>query len=125
MSTNPSPNLGTSAPPVTTPAAWPSLAASPTAAKTVTGTPGALTVPIAALEQRHEWHALFNSVWDDLDILHQGSKVLQMVADRFLIRRPKEGNDVYQIRIQRFSYHNLLATGVGYYIAKLRSEERR
>lgn len=82
-------------------------------------TPGAATVPVATIDQRREEHKLFCDAWDNLDVLRQGGRVLQMQADRFLIKRPKEPNDVYQVRLQHLKYQNLLAMVIGYYNAKL------
>jgi hypothetical protein len=76
-------------------------------------------VPVAAIDQRREEHKLQNDAWDNLDVLRQGGRVLQMQADRFLIKRPKEPNDVYQVRLQHLKYQNLLAMVLGYYCAKL------
>lgn len=81
--------------------------------------PGQRLVPVAAIEQRHQVHQLFADTWDNIDVLRQGGRVLQMQADRFLIKRPKEMNDIYQVRLQHLKYQNILAMGIGYYCAKL------
>lgn len=85
-------------------------------------TPGAALVPVATLNAKHGYHQLFSSTWEDLDVLYQGGRVLQMQADRFLIKKPHEMPDVYATRLQRFTYHNLLGLAIGFYLSKLFEE---
>ncbi len=109
-------SVDTSNPPTSPPYSLPTPAAD---FNVTTATPGAERVPVSALDQRREEHKLFADAWDNLDVLRQGGRVLQMQADRFLIKRPKEPNDVYQVRLQHLKYQNLLAMILGYYCAKL------
>lgn len=81
--------------------------------------PGDATVPVATINQSNALHQLYGQLWRDIDVLHQGSRVLQLQADRFLLKRPKEPNDIYIERVKGFTYHNLMDLGVGYYRAKL------
>lgn len=80
---------------------------------------GDASVPVQALELRHDDHKALMETWDNLNILNIGGRILQAQAERFLLKRPKEMPDIYSVRIQHFRYHNLLGTGIGYYVAKL------
>lgn len=91
----------------------------PTANTITPATVGDLRVPVQTISQRNPTHRLFHQTWEDIDVLRQGGRVLQMQADRFLIKRPKEVNDIYQCRRQNLKYQNLIGMGVGYYESKL------
>lgn len=86
-------------------------------------TPGAPKVPVKALEQKHPEHDLQLVMWQNLDILRKGGRILQGNADRFLVKRPKEPNDLYLTRLQHFRYQNILSACLGYYGSKLFEED--
>lgn len=80
---------------------------------------GDASVPVQALELRHDEHKALMDTWENLNVLNIGGRILQAQAERFLLKRPKEMPDIYSVRLQHFRYHNLLGTGIGYYVAKL------
>lgn len=75
------------------------------------------------LDQRHPEHAEHAEAWDDIELLHRGGHCLKRRAERFLLRRPKELEDVYRARLDRFTYQNILGTGLGWYLAAMFERE--
>lgn len=78
-----------------------------------------MSVPVAQLEAKHPDYALNCGAWSDYELLYKGGRLLKESASRFLIRRPKEPEDVYSARLKRFIYTNLVGTIAGWYAAKL------
>lgn len=103
---------------LTSPSSTPAFI-TPDASTITPATLGDARVPVATIAQRNPTHKLFHQVWEDIDVLRQGGRVLQMQADRFLIKRPKEVADIYQVRLQNLKYQNLLGMGIAYYSSKL------
>ena len=71
------------------------------------------------LNAKHrEWtcHARY---WGDADLLYRGGAAVRENASRFLVKRPVEPNEVYAQRCARFSYQNILATAIGWYLSAL------
>ena len=58
-------------------------------------------------------------VWTDLHILYTGGYLVRQNAMRFLRRRPKEDANVYSVRVDHVTFHDLLGTGLGWYAAEL------
>jgi hypothetical protein len=76
-------------------------------------------VPAALLDMRHpEFDARFES-WIDLSLLYEGGNMLKARAERVLKKRPREDEEVYAARMDRFTYENILATGLGWYGAAM------
>lgn len=69
-------------------------------------------------QKRPEWNDK-SEVWTDLHILYTGGYLIRQNAMRFLWRRPKEDANVYSVRVDHVSYHDLLGTGLGWYAAEL------
>ncbi len=67
-------------------------------------------------------HADFTDVkedWVKLGWLYEGGRKIKKNATQFLTRRPKELQEVYQARVDRFSYHNIIGTCFGWYRAAM------
>lgn len=69
-------------------------------------------------QKKPEW-ADKAEVWTDLHILYTGGYLIRQNAMRFLRRRPKEDANVYSVRVDHVTYHDLLGTGLGWYAAEL------
>jgi len=79
----------------------------------------AAQLPVELLDRKHPEWLLYHDMWEKLDLLHEGGVRLKNAADGFLIKRPKELFDVYQERIRRFTYKNILGNVTGWYITKM------
>jgi hypothetical protein len=77
------------------------------------------SVPVEHLERPHEKVTFWASAWTDYSVLHAGGEVIRQQAARFLSMRAKEPGDVYNARVARFVYTNLLGTILGWYSAKM------
>jgi hypothetical protein len=84
-------------------------------------TPG--RVPVARLNAQHPLYKTYSETWEDLAILYDDIQVRQH-ARRFLLKRPKELEEIYEARCSKraFTYQNILSTGLGWYISKLFKE---
>lgn len=58
-------------------------------------------------------------LWANLALLYEGGWQLRIKAANFLWQRHKEPQDVYQSRIVRFNYNNILETVIGWYTSYL------
>jgi hypothetical protein len=76
-------------------------------------------IAVAKLDRKNPEWLLYHDMWEKLDLLHEGGVRLKNAADKFLIKRPKELFDVYQERIRRFTYKNILGNVTGWYITKM------
>jgi hypothetical protein len=65
----------------------------------------------------------YSETWEDIAILYDDIQVRQN-AQRFLLKRPKEQEEIYEARCSKraFTYQNILSTGLGWYISKLFKE---
>lgn len=81
------------------------------------------SIPIIKLDRKHPHWDSYHDVWDQLELLHEGGIKLKRHADIFLAKKPKELFDVYQERVRRFVYQNLVGNCVGWYIVKLFQRE--
>jgi hypothetical protein len=79
----------------------------------------AATLPVATLDRKNPEWLLYHDMWEKLDLLHEGGVRLKNKAEAFLIKRPKELFDVYQERMRRFTYKNILGNVTGWYITKM------
>lgn len=77
------------------------------------------TAPVEKLNRQHPIHALYRDAWDDFDLLNASGVRLKNQAQRFLVKRPKELFDVYQERVKRITYQNIMGQVVGWYIGSL------
>lgn len=58
-------------------------------------------------------------LWAALALLYTGGWEIRTHADRFLWPRHKEPQDVYQSRVSRFNYENIIETVIGWYTSYL------
>ena len=78
--------------------------------------------PVAMLEQKHPLYIARYETWLDLALLYDGGSALRAKADRVLKKRPREDTEVYSARVDRFTYQNILQTGLSWYGAALFEE---
>jgi hypothetical protein len=79
----------------------------------------AAKLPVGTLDRKNPEWLLYHDMWEKLDLMHEGGVRLKNAADAFLIKRPKELFDVYQERIRRFTYKNVLGNVTGWYVTKM------
>jgi hypothetical protein len=75
--------------------------------------------PIEKLNREHPIHKLYRDAWDELDLLNAGGVRLKNIAQRFLMKRPRELFDIYNERIKRITYQNIMGQIVGWYVGSL------
>lgn len=81
------------------------------------------SVPVALLDRKHrEYQANFET-WSDIELLYGGGTAIRQSAVRFLKPRPSEPPDLFQSRLERFTYTNVIGTCVGWYGSKLFRED--
>lgn len=73
---------------------------------------------VKTLEERHPLYLEHASFWEDVDLLYEGGYAMKAQANRFLLKRPVEAEGTYSARLERFSYQNILSTGLGWYMSK-------
>jgi hypothetical protein len=83
------------------------------------GGPGPGNVKVKDLDVRHPEYEARYGAWLDLSLLYEGGAALKAQADRLLKKRPREDDDVYTARLDRFTYQNILGTGLGWYGAAM------
>lgn len=76
---------------------------------------------VALLDQTHPEYQ--ERTWSDIDLLARGGDDLRDRAASFLWPREREPEDVYQSRLKRFSYQNLLGTVLAWYGAAIFEED--
>lgn len=82
-----------------------------------------MSLTVKQLEMRHpDWTAM-SEFWGLVELLYRGGKAMVDNASRFLDRRPAEAEKVYQARCNGATYQNILGAGLGWYEAKLFTEE--
>jgi len=69
--------------------------------------------------RKHPTWDEFASAWQRYDLLAEGGERLRKSANQFLVRKPYEPDDVYQVRLSRFCYENHIGAVIGWYIATL------
>lgn len=77
------------------------------------------SVPFLILDRRSHDYENNADLWANLALMYEGGWEIRTRAANFLWQRHKEPQDVYQSRVQRFNYFNLLETGLGYYVSYL------
>lgn len=73
------------------------------------------TVQIEKLDKQHPDVKIFETVWENLELLMEGGIRLQTAVDRFLYKRTFELLDAYMERARRLSYTPLIGTCIGWY----------
>jgi len=74
------------------------------------------------IKQLNQENPLYTDVKDDwikMSMLYEGGHVMRKNSTQFLLRRPRELQEVYQARVDRFTYHNILGTCFGWYRAAM------
>ena len=75
--------------------------------------------PVNLLDLKHpEYEARFEA-WLDLSLLYEGGSALKARCERLLKKRPREDEEVFAARMDRFTYQNILGTGLGWYGAAM------
>lgn len=77
------------------------------------------SVPVEKLDRKHNFWSNNHEWWDLYDLLYRGGKDIVANAARFLQKRPKELPEVYQSRLAKFEYQNILGTALGWYQSAL------
>jgi hypothetical protein len=77
------------------------------------------TAAVDKLNAEHPHVSDYREFWIASDLLYRGGKAMQDNATRFLLKRPKEVNDVYLQRVMRFTYDNIVGPAIGWYQSKL------
>lgn len=81
--------------------------------------PGKDEQPVFLLDQKNpEFEARYET-WLDLSLLYEGGAALKSRCERLLKKRPREDEEVYAARMDRFTYQNILGTGLGWYGAAM------
>lgn len=106
----------------TNPPASASIAPSATSALNLKG----MTIPddmrnptVKQLNQEHPDYTDKKDVWIKMSMLYEGGYVISKNCTQFLMRRPRELQEVYQARVDRFTYHNILGLCFGWYRAAM------
>lgn len=77
------------------------------------------TVPVKKLDEQHPEFASRFEAWVDLSLLYEGGSYLKARCERVLKKRPREDEEVFAARMDRFTYQNILGTGLGWYGAAM------
>jgi hypothetical protein len=82
-----------------------------------------MSTPINRLNQtRSEYNSLVDT-WQTIADLKAGASTLIKKAEKYLPRRPCEDDDLYQLRLQKFSYTPVYPNAVRELVAKLLTED--
>jgi hypothetical protein len=81
--------------------------------------PGWRNPTIKQLNAEHPSYTDVKDDWIKMSMLYEGGHVMRKNSTQFLIRRPRELQEVYQARVDRFTYHNILGTCFGWYRAAM------
>ena len=71
------------------------------------------------LTQEHPDYADLKDDWKKMALLYVGGHEIHQQPSTFLIRRPRELQEVYQARLDRFTYDNILGACFGWYRAAM------
>ena len=71
------------------------------------------------IDAKHPFWAENAEFWEKIELLHLGGEALKKQAARFLVARPAEVTKVYQTRLARFTYQNILGTVTGWYESRM------
>lgn len=79
--------------------------------------------PVKSLDTKHPFYKAKVDTWKDIMLLYEGGSTLAANANRLLLPRPKEPNEVVQARIARVNHFDAMATGVDWFAGKLFRDE--
>ena len=77
------------------------------------------SVPVAHLDFQHPEYKNRYDTWLDLSLMYEGGLFIKSKAERLLKKRPREDEEVYAARLDRFTYQNILGTALGWYGAAM------
>lgn len=75
--------------------------------------------PVVLLDRKSPEYAANLEAWLDLSLLYEGGVAIKKGCDRLLKKRPREDQDVFMARKERFTYQNILGTALGWYGAAM------
>lgn len=75
--------------------------------------------PVNLLDLKHPEYEARYEAWLDLSLMYEGGSALKARCERLLKKRPREDEEVYAARMDRFTYQNILGTGLGWYGAAM------
>lgn len=73
------------------------------------------------LEVTHSEYQYYRDVWMTIQELREGAATLSKIASKYLPKRPDEPDDIYALRLNKFSYTPIMATAIREFVAKLAS----
>lgn len=76
-------------------------------------------ITVSQVNAYHPDYEFVAEDWQRMAVLYEGGFQIKKMAASFLIRRPRELQEVYFKRVEHFSYHNILGTVFGWYHAAL------
>lgn len=76
-------------------------------------------IAVNLLDQKHLDYEFNYEAWLDLSLLYTGGAAIKNRCERLLKKRPREDEEVYAARMDRFTYQNILGTGLGWYGAAM------
>lgn len=76
-------------------------------------------VRVSELDKQHPEFETRHEAWIDLALLYEGGAMLKARCERLLKKRPREDEEVFAARMDRFTYQNILGTGLGWYGAAM------
>lgn len=77
------------------------------------------TVQRKQIDRKHPDYLLKRDVWTNVSLMYEGGAAIARCADRFLLQRPKEDQQVYAHRVAQFCYENNLGAGLGWHEAQM------
>ena len=80
---------------------------------------GSVHIPVEELNRKHPQYGECEPTWSSIDLLYEGGDKLCKMASRVLRQRPRELKEIYQSRMESFTYQNVLGSGVDYYLAAI------
>lgn len=78
---------------------------------------------LSQIDTRHSQYKLHCETWKRLGWLYASGHTLKQHASEFLMRRPKEINDVFQARLDMFTHVNHLGTALDWYCGTMFGDE--
>ena len=75
--------------------------------------------PVYLLDLKHPEYKARYEAWLDLSLMYEGGAALKTRCERLLKKRPREDEEVFAARMDRFTYQNILGTGLGWYGAAM------
>jgi hypothetical protein len=77
------------------------------------------TVRVKEIDNKSADWVLYHHAWNLMHSLYVGGVDIEAIAEQFLKKKAKELPDVYQSRVERFTYQDHVGTCVDWYLAAL------